>query len=523
MSGLIDIKVPDIGDFKDVPVIEIFVKHGDKVKAEDPLVSLESDKATMEVPSPRDGVVKSVVVKVGDKVSEGAVIVQFEGAGAELAEARPVVSAPPSPVNAPAGVAEVRVPDIGDFKDVPVIEIFVKPGDSVKAEDPLIALESDKATMEVPAPLSGTVREIKVKTGDKVSEGAIILVLATSDASATADTAAPAPAPASTGPVAAPVAQPSAVDEKAFSLAYAGPAVRKLARELGADLGKVKGSGNHGRILREDVEAFAKGGAPTTKPQAAAASGGGGVGGIDLLPWPKVDFAKFGPVERKELGRIKKISAANLHRNWVVIPHVTTHDEADITELEQFRVKMNKELEKSGVKLSLLPFMVKAAVATLQKFPEFNASLDGDTLVYKNYWHIGFAADTPNGLMVPVIRDADKKSVPEIANEMNGLAKLAREGKIKPDQMQGGTFSISSLGGIGGIYFTPIINAPEVAIMGVCKGYWKQHSADGKTSNWRLTLPLSLSWDHRVIDGAAAARFNVYFANVLADLRRVLF
>ena len=519
MSGLIDIKVPDIGDFKDVPVIEVFVKPGDKVKAEDPLVSLESDKATMEVPSPRDGVVKSVVVKVGDKVSEGAVIVQFEGAGAEQAEARPVVSAPPSPVSAPAGVAEVRVPDIGDFKDVPVIEIFVMPGDSVKAEDPLIALESDKATMEVPAPLSGTVREIKVKTGDKVSEGSIILVLATSDASAQVGSS--APAPAATSPLPA-VAAASAIDEKAFALAYAGPAVRKLARERGVDLARVKGSGNHGRILREDVETFVKGGAAPAKPQAAAASGGG-VGGIDLLPWPKVDFAKFGPVERKDLGRIKKISAANLHRNWVVIPHVTTHDEADITDLEQFRVKMNKELEKSGVKLSLLPFMVKAAVATLQKFPEFNASLDGDALVYKNYWHIGFAADTPNGLMVPVIRDADKKSVPDIAKEMNELAKLAREGKIKPDQMQGGTFSISSLGGIGGIYFTPIINAPEVAIMGVCKGFWKQHSPDGETANWRLTLPLSLSWDHRVIDGAAAARFNVYFANVLADLRRVLF
>jgi pyruvate dehydrogenase E2 component (dihydrolipoyllysine-residue acetyltransferase) len=520
MSGLIDIRVPDIGDFKDVPVIEIFVKPGDKVKVEDPLVALESDKATMEVPSPREGVVKSVVVKVGDKVSEGAVIVQFDGAGAEQAERRPVVSAPPSPVSAPAGVAEVRVPDIGDFKDVPVIEIFVKPGDSVKAEDPLIALESDKATMEVPAPLSGTVREIKLRTGDKVSEGSIILVLATSDASAAAAPSAAAPAPASSAPAAAPAAQAGAVDEKAFALAYAGPAVRKLARELGADLGKIRGTGNHGRILREDVEAFIKGGAAPAKPQAAAASGGGG---IDLLPWPKIDFAKFGPVERKELGRIKKISAANLHRNWVVIPHVTTHDEADITDLEAFRVKMNKELEKSGVKLSLLPFMVKAAVATLQKFPEFNASLDGDTLVYKNYWHIGFAADTPNGLMVPVIRDADKKSVPEIAKEMNALAKLAREGKIKPDQMQGGTFSISSLGGIGGIYFTPIINAPEVAIMGVCKGFWKQHSPDGKTANWRLTLPLSLSWDHRVIDGAAAARFNVYFANVLADLRRVLF
>ncbi|MCK1617418.1 dihydrolipoyllysine-residue acetyltransferase [Bradyrhizobium sp. 159] len=521
MSGLINIKVPDIGDFKDVPVIEIFIKPGDKVKAEDPLVALESDKATMEVPSPREGVVKSVVVKVGDKVSEGTVIVQFEGAGAEQAEARPVVSAPPSPVSAPAGVAEVRVPDIGDFKDVPVIEIFVKPGDSVKAEDPLIALESDKATMEVPAPLSGTVREIKLKTGDKVSQGAVILVLATGEGAAAAPAAA-APIPASAAPAAAPVAQAGAVDEKAFALAYAGPAVRKLARELGVDLGKVTGSGNHGRVQREDVEAFARSGAAPAKPQAAAA-GGSGVAGIDLLPWPKIDFAKFGPVERKELGRIKKISAANLHRNWVVIPHVTTHDEADITELEQFRVKMNKELEKSGVKLSLLPFMVKAAVAALKKFPEFNASLDGDTLVYKNYWHIGFAADTPNGLMVPVIRDADKKSIPDIANEMNALAKLAREGKIKPDQMQGGTFSISSLGGIGGIYFTPIINAPEVAIMGVCKGYWKQHSTDGKTWTSRLTLPLSLSWDHRVIDGAAAARFNVYFANVLADLRRVMF
>ncbi|TGN89940.1 dihydrolipoyllysine-residue acetyltransferase [Bradyrhizobium yuanmingense] len=520
MSGLIDIKVPDIGDFKDVPVIEIFVKPGDKVKAEDPLVALESEKATMEVPSPREGVVKSVVVKVGDKVSEGTVIVQFAGAGAEQAEARPVVSAPPSPVSAPAGIAEVRVPDIGDFKDVPVIDIFVKPGDSVKAEDPLIALESDKATMEVPAPLSGIIREIKLKIGDKVSEGAVILVLATGEGTPVAPAAA-APAPASAAP-AAPAAQSGAVDEKAFALAYAGPAVRKLARELGVDLGKVKGTGNQGRIQREDVEAFAKGAVVSAKPQAQPA-GGGGVGGIDLLPWPKIDFAKFGPVERKELGRIKKISAANLHRNWVVIPHVTTHDEADITELEQFRVKMNKELEKSGVKLSLLPFMVKAAVAALRKFPEFNASLDGDTLVYKNYWHIGFAADTPNGLMVPVIRDADKKSIPDIANEMNALAKLAREGKIKPDQMQGGTFSISSLGGIGGIYFTPIINAPEVAIMGVCKGYWKQHSADGKTWTSRLTLPLSLSWDHRVIDGAAAARFNVYFANVLADLRRVMF
>jgi pyruvate dehydrogenase E2 component (dihydrolipoamide acetyltransferase) len=526
MSNLIDIKVPDIGDFKDVPVIEVFVKVGDTVHAEAPLVSLESDKATMDVPAPHPGVVKAIPIKVGDKVSEGSVIMQFGGGGAAAAEpAKPSVSAPPSPVNAPAGLAEVRIPDIGDFKDVPVIEIFVKVGDSVKAEDPLVSLESDKATMDVPAPLSGVVQEIRVKVGDKVSEGSVIMALATGSAPVAAPAAAAAlqaaAAPAATAAVAA-VA--GGIDEKAFALAYAAPAVRKLSRELGVDLGKVKGSGEHGRIVRSDVETFAKGGTSTSPgAKAAPAPGSAGVGGIELLPWPKVDFAKFGPIERKELGRIKKISAANLHRNWVVIPHVTTHDEADITELEQFRVQMNKELEKSGVKLSMLPFMMKAAVATLKKFPEFNASLDGDTLVLKNHWHIGFAADTPNGLMVPVIRDADKKTVPEIAKEMGELAKLAREGKLKPDQMQGGTFTISSLGGIGGIYFTPIINAPEVSIMGVCKSYWKQHSTDGKTSSWRLTLPLSLSWDHRVIDGAAAARFNVHFANVLADLRRVLF
>jgi pyruvate dehydrogenase E2 component (dihydrolipoamide acetyltransferase) len=539
MSNSIDINVPDIGDFKDVPVIEIFVKVGDTVKAEDPLVSLESDKATMDVPAPRGGKVQSIAVKVGDKVSEGSVVMTFEGEGGGAAAApaapaeaaKPSVSAPPSAVSAPAGIADVRVPDIGDFKDVPVIEIFVRVGDTVKAEDPLVSLESDKATMDVPAPLSGVVKSIQVKVGDKVSEGSVILVLATGDATA-APSAAPAVAAATGAPAAAAAAAPAAggIDETAFALAYAGPAVRKLARELGVNLGHVKGSGDHGRILREDVEAFAKGGAPAASapaPAAAKAATPGGGGGLDLLAWPKVDFAKFGPVERKEMSRIKKISGANLHRNWVVIPHVTTHDEADITDLEQFRVQMNKELEKSGVKVSMLPFMMKAAVAALKKFPEFNASLDGQGdnvgLIYKNYWHIGFAADTPNGLMVPVIRDVDKKTIPEITKEMGELAKAARDGKLKPDQMQGGTFTISSLGGIGGIYFTPIINAPEVSIMGVCKSYWKQVSSDGKTYQSRLILPLSLSWDHRVIDGAAAARFNVFFANVLADLRRVLF
>ena len=424
-----------------------------------------------------------------------------------------------------------RVPDIGDFKNVPVIEIYVKAGDTVKAEDPLVALESDKATMDVPAPLGGVVKEIRVQIGDKVSEGSVILTLATGALTAaaaaptmTAAAATPAaPTPAAPSPAAAAT---GGINESDFALPYAGPAVRKLARELRVDLGKLKGTGAHGRIVREDVESFAKIGAAAVATPAAAtpsSSARGAVGGIDLLPWPKIDFAKFGPIQRKELSRIKKISAANLHRNWVVIPHVTTHDEADITDLEQFRVQMNKELEKSGIKLSLLPFMMKAAVAALKKFPDFNSSLDGESLIQKNYYHIGFAADTPNGLMVPVIREADKKTMPEIAQEMGELAKLARESKLKPEQMQGGTFTISSLGGIGGIYFTPIINAPEVAIMGVCKSYWKQLSSDGR--NWapRLVLPLSLSWDHRVIDGAAAARFNVYFANLLADLRRALF
>jgi pyruvate dehydrogenase E2 component (dihydrolipoyllysine-residue acetyltransferase) len=324
--------------------------------------------------------------------------------------------------------------------------------------------------------------------------------------------AAPAPAVASA---------PAAADDKAFDIAYAGPGARKLAREMGVNLGSIKGSGNKGRILKEDVAAAARGGAGAAAPQTQAAAGGG-VAGIDLLPWPKVDFAKFGPVEVKPLSRIRKISGANLHRNWVMIPHVTNHDDADITELEEFRVRMNKENEKSGVKVSMLAFMIKAAVATLKKFPDFNASLDGDNLIVKQYFHIGFAADTPNGLVVPVIRDADKKGVIEIAKEMGDLAKLAREGKLKPEQMQGGGFTISSLGGIGGIYFTPIINAPEVAIMGVCKSYWKQVSPDGKQSAWRLMLPLSLSWDHRVIDGASAARFNNHFGNLMADLRRIV-
>jgi pyruvate dehydrogenase E2 component (dihydrolipoamide acetyltransferase) len=540
MANLTEVKVPDIGDFKDVPVIEVLVKPGDKIKPEDPLITLESDKATMDVPAPAAGTVKEMKVKVGDTVSEGSLILTIETEGAVAEPTRPTVTPPPAPAHSPGGVAEVRVPDIGDFKDVPVIDLLVKPGDTVKPEDPLITLESDKATMDVPAPLGGVVRELKVKVGDEVSEGTVILTLVT-DSAAAAVPAAVAPSPpvpllpgGEGSGVAAPAPVPLAalpppreapgrgIDETAFALAYAGPAVRKLARQLGVDLGAVKGSGKNGRILKEDVEAYTKGAPAAAAPAVAPAPGVGGLGGVELIPWPKVDFAKFGPVKRQPLSRIKKISAANLHRNWVLIPHVTNHEDADITELEAYRVRVNKEEEKSGVRLTMLAFLIKATVVVLKKFPEFNASLEGDELVLKEYYHIGFAADTPQGLVVPVLKDADQKGVIQIAKEMGDLSKLAREGKLKPTDMQGGTFTISSLGGIGGTSFTPIINAPEVAILGVCRSSWKQVSSDGKTSAWRLILPLSLSWDHRVIDGAAAARFNAYFAYLLADFRRVL-
>jgi pyruvate dehydrogenase E2 component (dihydrolipoamide acetyltransferase) len=529
MGDIAQVSVPDIGDFSDVPVIEIQVKPGDRVRAEDPLITLESDKASMEVPSPSSGVVKTLSVKVGDKVSQGTPILALEldgaGAGPAKEAVKPAVSAPPAPTSAPAGMAEVRVPDIGDFKGVPVIEVMVKPGDTIRPEQPLVTLESDKASMEVPSPLGGVVSELKVKLGDKVSEGTVILTLLT-EAGAAASTAAPKPAapPASAPAAPAPPIQAPAGMQPAASVAdtnleipYAGPSVRKLAREHGIDLRTVKGTGPRGRILPADVAAVAKAPRPAAAP---AAPGAAGIG-LDLLPWPKVDFGKFGPIETKPLSRIKKISGANLHRNWVMIPHVTNHDEADITDLEEFRLRLNKEIDKSGVRVSMLAFMIKAAVAALKKFPEFNASLDGDNLILKKYFHIGFAADTPQGLVVPVIRDADKKSVTEIAKEMGELAKLARDGKLKPDQMQGGTFTISSLGGIGGTYFTPIINAPEVAIMGACRSFHKM-MWDGKQAAPRLIQPLSLSWDHRVIDGAAAARFNAYFASLLADMRRAI-
>ena len=551
--ALVNIQVPDIGDFDEVGVIELLVKAGERVAAEQSLITVESDKASMEIPSSHAGVVKEITVQLGDKVKQGSVIAVLEVA--EAAETAAVASEPKTAAapaipavaaietQAPAaaapvasGTIEVRVPDIGDFKDVAVIELLVKPGDAIRVEQSLFTVESDKASMEIPSPVAGVLKELKVQLGDKVNVGDLVALLEgaapAAAPSATAAAAAPAPAVAAVAvpaPVAAAPAMPAhQPGTPAPGLPHASPSVRKFARELGVPLAEVKGTGPKGRITQDDVQGFTRAvmaGAVQTQAQAAKApatgAGSGSGVGLDLLPWPKVDFAKFGPVERKDLSRIKKISGANLHRNWVMIPHVTNNDEADITELEAFRVATNKENEKSGVKVTMLAFVIKAVVAALKKFPEFNASLDGDTLVYKQYFHIGFAADTPNGLVVPVLKDADKKGILQISAEMAELAKKARDGKLGAADMQGGSMSISSLGGIGGTHFTPIINAPEVAILGLSKGQMKP-VWDGKQFVPRLTLPLSLSYDHRVIDGAAAARFNAYLGAVLADYRRIL-
>ena len=428
-----------------------------------------------------------------------------------------------------ANAIEVKVPDIGDFKNIPVIEILVKPGDTVRAEDPLVTLESDKATMEVPSPVAGTVREIRIKVGDKVSEGALVLMLEASGDAPVVPKAAPAPAVAAPQPVKAPpapaakpapVAAPVAasVDEAAFGKAHASPSVRRIARELGVDLSRVKGSGPKDRVVKEDVQAYVK----TELARPRGGEGGGGLG-FNLPPMQPVDFSKFGPVTTQPLSRIKKLSGGFLHRNWVSIPHVTQHDEADITELEAFRKTQSEEAKKSGIKFTMLGFLMKAAVVALKQFPEFNASLspDGESLVLKDYFHIGVAVDTPAGLVVPVIRDVDKKGLLEIARELGDLSLRMRNGKISPADLQGGCFSISSLGGIGGTFFTPIINAPEVAILGVGKAVMKP-VWNGKEVVPRLMLPLSLSYEHRVIDGALGARFSTYLTTVLSDIRRLV-
>jgi pyruvate dehydrogenase E2 component (dihydrolipoamide acetyltransferase) len=551
----VDVKVPDIGDFKDVPVIEVLVKSGDVVKAEQSLVTLESDKAAMDVPSPVAGTVAEVVAKVGDKVSMGTLIarVESEGGKAEAPPAKAAAPAAPAPEKtktapgkaaaaptpksaaapAPAKLAtiDITIPDIGDFKDVPVIEVLVKAGDTVEAEQPIVTLESDKASMDVPSPAAGKIAEIVVKVGDKVSMGSVVGKLesggqgaqASSDLDDEADAkeeedAAEAP---DTSPVAPSDLPPRSTKPSAgpalpdFSGVFAGPAVRRLARELGLDLNQLKGTGEKGRITREDVKAA------LSKGTAAPAGGGGALPSV-----PQVDFAKFGPIETVPLSRIKKISGPRLHASWVNIPHVTHVDEADITDLDAFRKALDEDAKKDKSKpyrMSLLPLLMRAAVATLKAFPNFNAALApaGDSLILRRYWHIGVAVDTPDGLVVAVVKDVDLKGVIDLACELGALSEKARAGKLSPAEMQGATFTISSLGGIGGTAFTPIVNAPEVAILGVVRSkmapVW-----DGTAFQARLMLPLCLSYDHRVIDGAAAARFMRHLAGLLEDMRRII-
>ena len=548
----VDIKVPDLGGSDNVEIIEVAVSEGDDVNAEDPLITLESDKASMDVPSPHSGKIVSLTVKEGDTVSEGDVIGQMEIAGEgddtddadapdqadESASANQSADAEDDAAEEEGGSGEperkeIRVPDLSGSSDVPIIEIGVAAGDEVDIEDPLITLESDKASMDVPSPFKGKILELTVKEGDTVSEGDVIGYMEVAGAKKAAPKKA-APEKADSKPQSAPSAkqaspagspspeaQMAAHKPRDGKLVHAGPAVRMLARELGVDLGLVKPSGPKDRVLKEDVQAYVKQAiANQGKAQAAApaASGGAGIPAV-----PEVDFSQFGDVEEKPMGRLLKMGATNLHRSWLNVPHVTQFDEADITELENFRKAMKAEAEAQGAKLTPLPFLVKACAFALRKFPQFNVSLkgDGDTLVWKKYVHIGIAVDTPDGLMVPVLRDADKKSLIEIAKEMAELGKKAQTKKLKREEMTGGCFTISSLGSIGGTAFTPIVNAPEVAILGVSKAQMKP-VWDGSAFQPRLMMPLSLSYDHRAINGADAARFTAFLADVLTDIRRLL-
>ncbi len=561
MANIESVTLPDVGDFDSIDVIEVLVSPGESVEAEQSLIVLESDKATMEIPSPKAGVVESVTVKVGDQISEGSEIITLQvGESAPTAAAEPVPAPEPPAAVAPAadpepvapsaptpepemtapaaasGPITISLPNVGDFEDIEVIEVLISAGDEIQEEQSMIVLESDKATMDIPSTTSGTVESVSVKVGDRISEGHPIAVIVA--AGGAAATPAPAPAaaaapqsgtPAASAPP-APAAEsavpgkerrphPGALDTPDSTgpsqSVHASPAVRRYARELGVDLGKVIGSGPKNRILKTDVKAFIK---------TAMTSGGATQGGISVAAMPDIDHSKFGEVEAVPLSRIKKISGAHLHRSWVNIPHVTQLDEADITDMEAFRKSLAKESEKKGVRLTPLVFLMKAVVSALQQFPNFNASLEasGERLVMKKYFHIGVAVDTPNGLMVPVIRDVDQKGLWELAAEVAEAAEQAREGKLPPARLQGGCFSISSLGGIGGAHFTPIVNAPEVAILGVSRSKMQPvYQADGSFAP-RLMLPLSLSYDHRVIDGADGARFISYLSAVISDIRRIL-
>lgn len=538
----IEIFVPDIGA-DEVEVTEVLVKAGDTVTLDQSLLSVEGDKAAMEVPAPQAGVVQEVRVKAGDRVKTGSLIMVFAGAGtaavatpaAAVVAAVPVAAAPVAAAPAAATLQDVKVPDIGGDA-VEVTEIMVKVGDVVKADQSLLNVEGDKAAMEVPAPFAGTVAEIKVKVGDKVSTGSLVFVFSTGGAAPVAAAVAaaapvtPAPADAAVAPVApvtvaaaAPVASTGFVENQAY--AHASPVVRRLAREFGVDLSKVTGTARKGRVQREDVQNYVKNIIAQVAAGKGAVSGSGNSVGFDLIPWPKVDFTKFGAVEEKPLSRIQKLSGANLHRNWVRIPHVTQFDEADITSLEEFRKEQNAlaDKKKMGVKYTPLVFIMKAVAKALEEFPTFNSSLseDGASLILKKYVHLGIAVDTPNGLVVPVVRDVNKKGIIELSRELQEISVKAREGKLTAADMQGGCFTISSLGGIGGTAFTPIVNAPEVAILGVSKSDIKP-KWNGKEFEPRLMVPLSVSYDHRVIDGALAARFTATLASYLADIRQIM-
>ena len=556
MAEILEVRVPDIGEADNVTIAEVLVAVGDTVAEEDSLVTLESDKASMEIPAPQAGTVKEIRVAEDDEVAEDAVLVVLEVVGSTNAAppapeevqpptettAPPSTPAPETPstpaapsVPAESSVVEVQVPDIGEADNVTIAEVLVSVGDTVAEEDSLVTLESDKASMEIPAPSAGTVKEVRVQVDDEVDEGAVLVVLESTTAAApvTTEAAAAAPAPPAPAPTKAasapeppktpPTKAPSAVpaiDEEAFAKAYASPGVRRFARELGVDLGRVSGTGRKGRITREDVQAFVKAalaGAPSSTGT------GGGAAGFDWPAMPEIDFSKFGEVEEKKLPRIRQVSARNLHRSWLHVPHVTQHHEADITEMEAFRKAHSEEAKKKGFKLTPVAFQLKACAQALREFPEFNSSLhpSGKSLILKKYLHIGVAVDTPNGLVVPVIRDVDKKGIYELGSDLLEISGRAREGKLLPQDFQGACFTISSLGGIGGTFFTPIVNAPEVAILGVSRSQMKP-IWNGKEFEPRLMLPLSLSYDHRVIDGASAARFIVYLGGLFEDLRRLL-
>lgn len=548
-SEVIEVKVPDIGGDTDVDVIEVLVAEGDQIDAETGLITLETDKATMDVPSPVAGRVKSLKISVGDKVSEGTLVLLLETQSSQANESQPAPQAPSvnaqeetssaNNASSSTSVIDVKVPDIGGDTDVDVIDVLVAVGEEIEAEAGLITLETDKATMDVPAPKAGKVKSVELKVGDKVSEGTLVITLEVMEQGASSSQSAPASAPApttstdtGTAPASAPVTRkpppvphhPSAGDKKSGGTVHASPSVRRVAREFGVDLSLVTGTGPKQRVLKEDVQSYVKYelSRPKLSPGSSVASGSGG---LQVLPPPKVDFAKFGEVEEVPLTRIQKISGPNLHRNWVTIPHVTQFEEADITDIEAFRKEQNviAEKRKLGVKITPLVFMMKAVADALKAYPTFNTSLSesGESLIQKKYYHIGIAVDTPGGLVVPVVRDVDKKGILEISRELTEISIKARDGKLKATDMQGSCFTISSLGGIGGTAFTPIVNAPDVAILGVSKSEMKP-KWNGKDFEPRLMLPLSLSYDHRVIDGALAARFAVHLAQVLADLRQIL-